>query len=81
MLFKMAPGAVVPEHEHTSIEQTYLIEGTIEDDEGICRPGEFVWRPGGNTHVAHCPNGAVILSFFTKPNRFFAGQKFFTANK
>src|SRR6187549_1378186 len=33
-LFKLAPGAVVPLHEHTALEQTYVLEGTIEDHEG-----------------------------------------------
>jgi hypothetical protein len=32
----------------------------------------------GHTHVARSPNGAVFLSIFTKPNRFFGGEKFFT---
>jgi anti-sigma factor ChrR (cupin superfamily) len=77
-LFKLAPGAVVPLHEHTALEQTWVIEGTIEDHEGVCGPGQFVWRPAGNQHEAFSPNGAVILGFFLKPNRFAYGEKFFT---
>ncbi len=79
ILFKMAPGATVPLHEHTAIEQTYVFEGSLEDDEGVCSAGNFVWRPGGNMHIAHSPNGAVILSVFNKPNRFVDGMEFFTA--
>ena len=66
-LFKLAPGAVVPLHEHTALEQTYVIEGTLEDHEGVCGPGQFCWRPAGNQHEAVAPNGAVILGFFLKP--------------
>jgi anti-sigma factor ChrR (cupin superfamily) len=77
-LFKLAPGAVVPLHEHTALEQTFVLEGTLEDHEGICGPGQFVWRPAGNRHEAVAPNGAVILGFFLKPNRFAQGGKFFT---
>ena len=73
LLVKMAPGAVVPLHEHTAIEQTYVLEGSLEDDEGKCYAGGFVWRPGGNIHEAVSPNGAVILSIFMKPNTFFSG--------
>ena len=80
-LFKLAPGAVVPLHEHTALEQTYMLEGSLEDAEGACVPGDFVWRPGGNIHVAHAPNGATFLSVFLKPNKFFDGTKFFTAEK
>jgi anti-sigma factor ChrR (cupin superfamily) len=78
-LFKLDPGAVVPLHEHTALEQTYVIEGSLEDHEGKCGPGQFVWRPAGNQHEAVAPNGAVVLGFFLKPNRFAYGEKFFTA--
>ena len=60
ILFKMAPGAVVPLHEHTALEQTFMLEGSLEDAEGSCGAGDFVWRPGGNIHVAHAPNGAPL---------------------
>jgi anti-sigma factor ChrR (cupin superfamily) len=77
-LFKLAPGAVVPLHEHTDLEQTYVLEGSLEDHEGVCGPGQFVWRPAGNQHEAVAPNGALILGVFLKPNRFAYGEKFFT---
>jgi anti-sigma factor ChrR (cupin superfamily) len=77
-LFKLEPGAIVPMHEHTAIEQTYVLEGTLEDHEGVCGPGQFCWRPAGNMHEAVAPNGALILGMFLKPNRFAEGQKFFT---
>jgi hypothetical protein len=58
---------------------SYVIEGTLEDHEGVCGPGQFVWRPPGNQHEAVAPNGAVILGFFLKPNRFAYGEEFFTS--
>ncbi len=78
ILFRMQPGAVVPLHEHTAVEQTYVLEGSLVDGEGEAAAHGFVWRPGGNVHVAHAPNGALFLSFFMKPNRFFEGARFFT---
>jgi anti-sigma factor ChrR (cupin superfamily) len=77
-LFKLEPGAVVPLHEHTALEQTFVLEGTLEDHEGACGPGQFVWRPAGNRHEAIAPNGAVILGVFLAPNRFARGERFFT---
>ncbi len=74
ILFRMAPGAEVPLHEHTDIEQTWVLEGALEDDEGRCGPGDFVWRPAGNTHVARAPEGALFISVFLKPNRFVDRQ-------
>ena len=78
ILFKMAPGAVVPLHEHTALEQTYMLEGSLEDAECKCGAGDFVWRPAGNIHVAVAPTGATFLAVFNRPNRFFDGTKFFT---
>src|SRR4051795_2963539 len=52
LLFRLAPGAVVPLHEHTGVELTYVLEGSLEDEEGVCTTGNFVWRPAGNTHEA-----------------------------
>lgn len=78
ILFKMAPGATVPLHEHTALEQTFMLEGSLEDAEGACGPGDFVWRPGGNIHVAHAPAGATFLAIFNRPNRFFDVARFFT---
>ena len=78
ILVRMAPGTEVPLHEHTALEQTYMLEGSLVDDEGVCGPGTFVWRPGGNQHIARAPEGALFISFFLKPNRFAAGERFFT---
>jgi anti-sigma factor ChrR (cupin superfamily) len=69
-LFRFEPGTKLPYHEHVAIEQTWVLEGTLEDDEGVASAGNFVWRPAGNRHDAHSPNGCLVLSIFLKPNRF-----------
>jgi len=69
-LVRMQPGARLPLHEHTDIEQTYVLEGSLADDEGEVLAGDYVWRPKGNRHTAHAPHGALVLSFFLSPNRF-----------
>ena len=48
-----------------------MLEGTLEDSEGVCKAGVYVWRPGGSRHTARAPNGCLVLSFFLKPNKFF----------
>jgi anti-sigma factor ChrR (cupin superfamily) len=79
LLMRLEPGAVVPLHEHTAIEQTYVLEGHFVDEEGACLAGQFVWRPVGNTHVAWAgAEGATILGVFLKPNIFADGTPFFT---
>jgi len=69
-LFKWEPGAKLPLHEHVGIEQTYVLEGSLVDDEGECTAGNFVWRPGGGRHEAVAPNGALLLGMLQKPNIF-----------
>lgn len=72
-LFRWAPGTALDLHEHVGIEQTYVLEGHIVDDEGEVTAGNFVWRPKGNRHVARAPKGALVLAFFLRPNLFLAG--------
>ena len=69
-LFRCEPGARLPLHEHTDIEQTYVLEGSLVDREGEVTAGNYVWRPAGSRHSAHSPNGMVGISFFLSPNRF-----------
>jgi len=70
-LIRMAPGARLPDHEHVLIEQTFMIEGTLVDEEGACTAGNFVWRPAGSRHEARTPNGGLMLAMFLVPNKFF----------
>ena len=78
VLTRMAPGSFIPLHVHTDIEQTYVLEGSLDDEQGSATAGNFVWRPGGNTHLARAPQGCVSISFFTKPNKFFDDVPWFT---
>ena len=74
-LFRWAPGSELPLHEHTAIEQTYVLEGSFEDEEGIATAGNFVWRPAGSRHVARSADGALVLAFFLAPNQFLAAEQ------
>jgi anti-sigma factor ChrR (cupin superfamily) len=76
VLLKMDPGARLPDHEHTLVEQTYVIEGRLVDLEGPetgleVGPGEFVYRPAGSRHAAWTPEGGLMLAIFHVPNKFF----------
>ena len=73
-LFRWQPGAVLGMHEHVELEQTFVIEGSLVDEEGEVTAGNYVWRPKGNRHMATSPNGALVLSMFLRPNIFLDGQ-------
>ena len=70
-LFKWAPGSVLPLHEHVEIEQTFVLEGSLEDEDGVVTAGNYVSRLPGSRHVARSRTGDVILAFFLKPNVLF----------
>ena len=76
MLFRMEPGAEIPDHEHVLIEQTYVLEGSLVDKEGPdagteVKAGEFIWRDPGSRHTAWSPNGGTFVAIFQIPNKFF----------
>jgi anti-sigma factor ChrR (cupin superfamily) len=77
VLTKIAPGAKLPDHEHVLVEQTWVLEGTLHCGEGVCKAGDFVWRPAGSRHEAWGgPQGCLALALFQAPNRFHeAGGK------
>lgn len=72
-LFRWGPGTHLDLHEHVEIEQSYVLEGALQDDEGEVTAGNFVWRPQGNRHEVSSRDGCLLIAFFLKPNRFLAG--------
>ncbi len=67
ILTRLAPGASIPFHMHEDLEQTYIVEGSLKDDEGEVTAGNFVIRPKGSKHSPTAPNGCTMLVFFQKP--------------
>lgn len=76
VLLKWEPGAVLPFHRHPEIEQSYVIEGSFSDHDGICRAGQFVWRKPGSLHETRSDEGCVLLAIYRKPNVFFHTEGF-----
>jgi len=70
-LFRTAPGATLPKHRHRGVEQTFVLEGSLVDDDGACTAGNFVWRDVGSVHAAHSPDGCLTIGIFQKANEFF----------
>ena len=71
VLLKWEPGAVLPFHKHPEIEQSWVLEGSFYDHDGICRAGEFVWRQPGSLHETKSDEGCILLAIYRKPNIFF----------
>jgi anti-sigma factor ChrR (cupin superfamily) len=75
-MLKWAPGATLPFHRHPELEQSYVIEGSFQDHDGICKAGEYVWRTPGSKHETYSENGCVILAVYRKPNLFRSGPAY-----
>ena len=67
ILARLEPGAGVPAHVHEDLEQTFVLEGSLVDDEGECTAGNFVIRAKGSRHAPTAPKGCTMLVFFLKP--------------
>jgi anti-sigma factor ChrR (cupin superfamily) len=52
------------------LEQSYVLQGTLVDDDGACIAGNFVWRRPGSVHKAWSPDGCIVLGIFDTPNQF-----------
>lgn len=76
VLLKWEPGAVLPFHKHPEIEQSYVLEGSFYDHDGICRAGQFVWRQPGSLHETRSDEGCLLLAVYRKPNVFFGTAGF-----
>jgi anti-sigma factor ChrR (cupin superfamily) len=77
ILFETQPGTVIPEHVHGGVEWAFILEGSMEDAEGICTAGNFVMRPAGSRHEARTPNGAKDIGFFHGSARSVATGRLF----
>ena len=73
VLFRFEPGAKAPLHEHTGLEQTYVIEGELEDHDGVLTAGNFAVRQAGSVHAAFSTRGSLHLAFFSRPVRKIEG--------
>jgi hypothetical protein len=67
ILSKMAPVAIVPLHEHTALEQTYMLEGSPDDVEGSCGPRVISHGGRAATSTSRAPNGALLLVYSQAP--------------
>jgi len=71
VLLKWEPGATLPFHRHPEIEQSWVLEGSFYDHDGICRAGQFVWRQPGSMHETRTDEGCLLLAIYRKPNIFY----------
>jgi anti-sigma factor ChrR (cupin superfamily) len=61
-LMKVAPGTISTPHSHDRIEQVFILEGDLYDDDGtVHEAGSFIVRQVGAMHSGGTRNGATML--------------------
>ena len=74
-LLKLEPGAYVPFHKHPEVEQSFVLEGSVEDHDGVATAGDYIWRKPGSLHENTSPGGAVLFPVYRKPNVYYHAAK------
>lgn len=66
-LLKYAPGASVPEHDHSGYEHILVLSGVQRDRRGSYEAGTFVVNPPGSSHAVESAQGCIVLIIWEKP--------------
>ena len=74
-LLRWQPGTTLPFHKHPEIEQSLVLEGSVEDHDGVATAGDYVWRKPGSLHDNRSPSGAVLFAVYRKPNIYYHTAK------
>ena len=73
-LLRMEPGASCPEHDHSEVEECFVLEGEVTIDGHDYRPGDYVVAQAGTRHdiIVSVP-GALLLLHWNATSSMGAG--------
>jgi quercetin dioxygenase-like cupin family protein len=76
VLTHMAPGSVIPEHWHTSADETvFVLSGDFIEQDRSYGPGSFFVGKAGTSHGPHkSSGGCTVLTTFSAPLDFKMGR-------
>jgi anti-sigma factor ChrR (cupin superfamily) len=60
VLWKLAPGTRLERHEHPGGEETFVLEGVLEDELGRYPKGAWLRNPAGSSHQPFSPDGCLL---------------------
>lgn len=59
-----SPNFVSPPHSHKDDEWVYILKGSMKDETGTYKAGEFIVNKKGSAHTVHIgPEGCTLLVF------------------
>ena len=59
-LVRLRAGTEIPHHRHPDGEEAYVIEGRIEDENGLAKSGCWARYPRGSSHQPKAVTDCVI---------------------
>ena len=59
-LTKMDPGCTVPSYEHAGGQEILVLEGTLEDENGVYPKGTWLRLPAGSRHAPKSAEGCLL---------------------
>ncbi|GLS84617.1 ChrR family anti-sigma-E factor [Paraferrimonas haliotis] len=71
----MDEDSALPEHTHTGVEITLVLDGEFEDENGVYKAGDFVIQSGEHTHTPRTKPGqdCLCLTLLQSPLHFTSG--------
>lgn len=71
-LVYISAGATIPEHKHTGLEYTVVLEGSFSDIHGVYQQGDFLLRKEGEPHspTATADKDCLCLTVLEAPLKF-----------
>lgn len=60
-LMRLLPGTALPEHDHPFGEEMLVLEGSVEDEQGVYATGTWLRSPVGSSHRLRSAEGCVFL--------------------
>lgn len=73
-VLRFAPGASSVPHRHNGVEEFYVLDGELIDDDGhVFKAGTFVRFEPGSCHSSHAPKGCTVLVNLLGANTPLAG--------
>lgn len=64
-IIKLNPGLVDPPHWHNGFEWVYILEGSMEDDKGLYKKGDFLLNRKDQKHHVRTEEGCTVLIVWT----------------
>ncbi len=72
-LYRMDPGTKSTAHEHMGLEQFYVVEGELIDNDGtVYRTGDLVCLDKGTEHYSVSPEGCLLVVHIEAPEKAIA---------